>query len=162
MFIAHLPAGYLLSRNLPVLRGPSCSAWVMLGSVLPDVDLLWFYIVDSASVHHHTYLTHYPAHWLMLTLVGLWIRARLGSKWLAALGLGGSLHVCLDSVVGAIDWGWPVRSLPVTLVEVPATHDWWVLSFLTHWTIAIEGLICAVAGWCWYRQKVADTPTLRG
>lgn len=38
MFIAHLPAGYILTRALPRLRPHR--PWVLLGAILPDADLL--------------------------------------------------------------------------------------------------------------------------
>ena len=144
MFIAHLPTGYLISRCHPTLR---ChTALLMLGSALPDVDLLWFYLIDS-SAPHHALLPHRPALWAVILGLGLcWPR-------LAVMGLGGLLHLCLDSVVGQIAWGWPLTSHARPLIDVPATRTWWVMSFLTHWTFLLEIAICAVAAGVWVCQR---------
>ena len=69
MFIAHLPAGYLLTRFVVVKRGmahiPSFQyrtfmALGLIGSLLPDVDMLYFYLIDNRQHLHHGYWTHIP------------------------------------------------------------------------------------------------------
>ncbi|MBB3992622.1 hypothetical protein GGR95_000241 [Sulfitobacter undariae] len=57
MFIAHVPAAYLLSRSL---RDPQAQIALLIGSVAPDLDLTRFYFLDGQSIHHHEYLTHRP------------------------------------------------------------------------------------------------------
>lgn len=159
MFIAHLPAGYLLSRLHPALRHRS--AWVMAGAVLPDVDMLYFIFVDAGMTHHHSYLTHRPAMWALVLLLCLSLSRCALAPPLTALSLGALLHMALDSVAGAIDWGWPLWRWDGPLVIIPASYDWWVMSFLSHWTFGIEGLICLSAGlWLW-RERVRDARTLR-
>lgn len=150
MFIAHLPAGYIaaqLTRHKWVFWG------VMAGSILPDLDMLWFYLVDGAQIHHHSYLTHRPALWAFVLIVGLTLRKRAFGFFLTGVGFGGLLHMMLDSIVGAIAWGWPLTDANAPLVVVPATRDWWVMSFLTHWTFLVEIVICAVAFTLWLRQR---------
>jgi inner membrane protein len=78
MLIAHLPAGYILgtfARN----RWPGRSgvmAAAMLGSVFPDIDMLYFHFVDGRQTHHHAYITHWPLFW---AVAGLWhCRSRNG------------------------------------------------------------------------------------
>jgi inner membrane protein len=157
MFIAHLPAGYLLSRLHPALKRDS--VWVMAGAVSPDLDMLYFTLVDAGATHHHHYLTHRPALWLALCALSLLVRHAALARPLCALSLGALLHVALDSVAGAIDWGWPIWTWGGPLVIVPATYDWWVMSFLTHWTFAVELLIClSAAVWFWQdRMRGART-----
>jgi len=80
MLTAHLPSGYLLgtqaarwpwARNLrPGLRLGSA----MAGAMAPDLDMLYFWLVDAGRVHHHTYLSHYPALWFSLLLPILLLR----------------------------------------------------------------------------------------
>lgn len=137
MFIAHLPAGYLLWRSCSA-RLPRSA--VLLGAVVPDLDLLLVYGAGIAA-HHQTFLTHKPLCWVVLLCFAGLIRWR----WGGGLGLGAMLHLVLDSVVGRVEWGWPLMHAPVTLVEVSARFEWWVLSFLWHWTFAIEVGICLVA-----------------
>ncbi len=142
MFIAHLPAGYILTRALPRLRRHKF--WVLAGSILPDADLLLIFSGLGPMVHHHNYLTHRPAFWLMLLALGIVLGLRGGI--LRALAAGGVCHVMLDTVTGRIDWGWPLIDLQHALITVPATQDWWVLSFLTHWSFGVELMICLCAG----------------
>ena len=79
MLTAHLPSGYVLTRLAP----DGCRLLMpatLLGAVLPDFDMLWFYFVDHGSIHHHRYWVHVPAFWAAvaaLTLPGLaiWVLA---------------------------------------------------------------------------------------
>jgi inner membrane protein len=64
--------------------------------------------------------------------------------------------MALDSIAGQIAWGWPATHHAAPLVAVPATQDWWVMSFLLHWTFTVELVICAAALLVWWRgvQKI--------
>ena len=141
MITAHLPAGYLAHAALDRLGADRrLTLGVLLGSILPDLDMFWFALVDHGAVHHHTYLTHRPALWLLIAAVGLLLK----QYWAVGIGLGGVLHVALDSIVGSIAWAWPVSDVSWPLVIVPATQDHWVMSFLFHWTFFLEiVLFCA-------------------
>lgn len=147
MLIAHLPAGYLMTR---ATRAQTQVFWAMLaGSVLPDIDILWFLFVDQGSTHHHSYLAHRPLIWAQALLIGL----VMSRPVIAGLGAGGLLHMALDSIAGRIDWGWPFVEFTVMLVDVPATQSHWVWSFMLHWTFAVELMICLVAGALLWRTR---------
>lgn len=149
MFIAHLPAGYLLARLSNASK--LFMIGVLIGSVAPDLDIMWFYSVDGGTIHHHEYLTHRPIFWtLLLVIVGFF---RL--PFLQGLGVGGLVHMLLDSIVGRITWAWPLSSKTFTLVEVPATQSHWILSFLTHWTFVVEIAItlCAIVVFVYSRRS---------
>jgi inner membrane protein len=165
VFIAHLPAGYLSSRlierRIP-LAGAAPALW--LGSVFPDVDLLWFYVVDKGAVHHHAYVTHLPAVWLSLVVLIALIAAVSGRRAqsgragrtltvAAAFVSGALLHCVLDTFVGDVRWLWPWSSEAFSLFTVPARYEWWVLSFLLHWTFAVEVVLCALAAIVWWRHR---------
>ena len=142
MFIGHLPAGYLLAKSPVVARASRTVFWgVLLGSVVPDLDMLLFYFVDQGSTHHHDYLTHRPILWAAVLLVGALFRA----GFLIGLGAGGLFHLALDSIAGKVTWGWPFSDVSTTLVTVQATHDHWIKSFLAHWTFKVELVLVAVA-----------------
>lgn len=120
-------------------------------------------------MHHHQYLIHRPALWVDIPIAGLMLRNRVASGTggvLVALSLGAVLHVALDSIAGRINWGWPLWDLNVTVVTVQATHSHWILSFLFHWTVLVELLICATAAVVWTRHRhrktdhSIDIPTL--
>lgn len=141
MFIGHLPGGYLAARALWRKGQKHLIIATLIGSVLPDIDMLWFYFVDHGSTHHHTYITHRPAVWAAIALIGLALRKPV----ITAVGLGGLVHMALDSIVGAIAWGWPFTNASAPLVVVPATHENWILSFLTHPTFLVEIALFASA-----------------
>tara|TARA_R110002074_G_scaffold106625_5_gene230471 strand:+ start:14842 stop:15258 length:417 start_codon:yes stop_codon:yes gene_type:complete len=108
MFIAHVSAGYLLTRSLRHVLNRTERLTILVGSLLPDVDLLLFYFRDGQSAHHHTYLTHRPVFWVAVVGLGLAAQRRHRSgRMLGVLGMAGLLHLILDAVGGAINWGWP-------------------------------------------------------
>jgi hypothetical protein len=127
----------------------------LLGSVLPDFDMLWFHLVDHGSIHHHRYWVHAPGFWLILATLALPL-----IRWRAAQHLAPALiflaaiflHLILDSLGGGIMWGWPFSTTLHQLVTVPATHSHWVLSFLLHWTFLAELGITALAALLWLKR----------
>ncbi|MCA3439025.1 MAG: metal-dependent hydrolase [Rhodobacter sp.] len=152
MFIAHIPAGYLLARYQS-RDHPDRKALILTGiaaSVLPDTDLLWFYLVDQRQTVHHSYVFHWPLFWLGCAVCA-WAVARVG-HWnrlypfirvtLACL----LLHMVLDSIAAEIGWLQPFASYEVNLVEVPARYGWWVWNFILHWTFLAELAIVLAAG----------------
>lgn len=150
MFIAHLPAGYLLSRCLQ--RSLKTSKYLAVGlvaSVLPDVDMLYFYLVDNRQTLHHEYWTHLPIFWLSVWIV-LSIIAVLAKRreWLIVSTIFFAnifLHLILDTFVGGIAWLYPWSHESFELVTVPATHRFWVWSFVFHWSFVAELLLLTVA-----------------
>ena len=152
MFIAHLPAGYLLTRFIQdKARNPSRSLmWVgLLASIFPDFDLLYFYLIDNRQTEHHRYFVHMPITWLILAglawlLLFLTKKTRYSIYIVVALA-NLLLHLCLDSVAANIYWLYPLSETPVNLVEVPARYDGWVWNFFLHWTFALEMLIVIAA-----------------
>lgn len=85
MLIAHLPAGYILgtfARN----RWPGRSgimAAALLGSVVPDLDMVYFHFVDGGRTHHHAYVTHWPLFWAAVGLVALSVAKWRDPRYLA-------------------------------------------------------------------------------
>lgn len=144
MFIGHLPAGYLAGKAID-LRGAYLGLF-LVGAVIPDIDMLWFYLIDSGH-HHHSFLTHRPIVWALIAIIGLWWRPAL---W---LGLGGLLHCALDTITGAIAWAWPLSDHAPHLVTVPARHSHWILNFLLYWTFLIEIALALIAIWVFLRRR---------
>jgi hypothetical protein len=163
MIIGHAPAGYitgvLLSKRICAL-GPARIAFLIAavsGAIAPDVDMLYFHLLDHRQHHHHTYFTHWPVVWLACTAVALaWMHKR-GNSRRAPLAfvfcLGGLIHMLLDSVVGHIWWLAPLVDRPFALWTVPAVYTPWWLNFLLHWSFALELALCASA-WMLYRSRV--------
>ena len=152
MLTAHLPSGYVLGRAWP----DPCK-WVMsaalVGAVLPDIDMIWFYLVDDRAIHHHRYWVHIPAFWSVVGIVTIPVLAWRG--WLApglAFFAAIAVHLVLDSIGGGILWAVPFNDKLYSLVNVPATQDHWVLSFILHWTFLLELMIWALAGFLFWRR----------
>ena len=130
----------------------------LVGSVLPDLDLLYFYGVDS-SVHHHAFPTHWPLLWLTGILASSLLIAITDKRRWGQIGLAVStaalLHCVLDSIAGSVRWLAPFSDHETTLVTVPATHDSWILSFVTHWTFGVELALVAAALLVWTIRRRA-------
>ncbi|HEX5870580.1 MAG TPA: metal-dependent hydrolase [Longimicrobium sp.] len=158
MFIAHLPAGYLATR-LVLRRQPvpeplrrKLIALGMIASVLPDLDLLWFYFVDHRRQVHHAYLPHLPLAWIALfAAAALVLRLRRASRaaWLAMIVVAANilLHQVLDTLAGGIRWAWPFSRAEFVLSHVEARYEPWYLNFVLHWTFALEIALLAAAFW---------------
>ena len=153
MLTAHLPSGYLLARAVP--KGITALMPVALvGAVFPDIDMIWFHLVDHRAFHHHFYWVHIPAFWAAVAVVVLPLAAWAGRLATAAVFFAAILiHLVLDSIGGGILWGAPVSDHLFTLVEVPAVRSHWVWSFIFHWTFLAELLIWGAAVLLWLKRK---------
>ncbi|MBW3631001.1 MAG: metal-dependent hydrolase [Gemmatimonadetes bacterium] len=158
MFIAHLPAGYLVTDAL--LRGRRVSeaarrrllAAGLLASVAPDFDLLYFYLLSDRQRVHHEYLPHLPLAWVPVFAAAAVVLAAIRAghtTWLGlaiiALNLLG--HLVLDTTAGGIQWLWPFSRAEFVVAHVEARYHPWFLNFVLHWTFALELLIVALAAW---------------
>lgn len=164
MFIAHLPVAYLASRAL-AKRGAGSSAegrrligLGMAAGLAPDLDLLWFFLVDQRRQVHHNYLPHLPAFAIACIAAAALALAMARARretWLAlaAAGLNWMLHLVLDTVAGGVQWLWPLSRHELVLSHVEARYQPWYLNFLLHWTFALELALVTVALWTWKRRR---------
>lgn len=158
MFIGHLPAGYLATTAL--LRDEASRRRILriglFASVAPDLDLLYFYLVDQQRHVHHSYLPHLPLAWAVtLGAVALGMRVR-GAEWaswltLAVVAVNVFLHLAMDTVAGGIRWLWPFSDVELVLATVQPRFDHWFLNFILHWTFALEVALVVAALWRWRR-----------
>lgn len=173
MLIAHLPAGYLLGRAaVRGRRSASLFTSILVGSVLPDADMLWWIVVDR-SVSHHVFFPHRPSTWVLVALAGaaMSVPAGRSRRWgAAALGLaaGALLHCALDSPLSGIQWlhPWSDELYYGYQIEVPTDHSpplpagvvlgksWmWIWHFIHHWTFAVEIFLTGLALSSWMRGR---------
>jgi len=121
----------------------------LAGSLLPDVDMLYFYFIDNRQHLHHGYWTHIPLYWLALFGMSLLAGRLLDKPSLrpaaAVLFSNVFIHLGLDTVVGKVRWFAPFSGRDFVLFEVPAQHGWWVWNFMFHWTILLELAIVIAA-----------------
>lgn len=168
MLIAHGPAGYLCACAAERFEPPSFSPslrraifWAFLiGSIFPDLDMFYFYLIDHRQHHHHLYPTHLPFVWLCLYALALGlsvVRKRKDIAWVAsAFAASVFLHLLLDTPMGGIAWLYPLSSRLFHLVTVHPTQSWWFLSFVFHWTFLAELLICLGAFLLFLKRNVPD------
>lgn len=171
MFIAHLPAGYLASRLLlNVLHTPKPGRKLLVStglvaSLLPDIDLAYFFLIDHRLHHHHTYWTHLPIFWLSILVIAHTIcllpKLREWHPFVLIFGTNIFLHLALDSVVGDVWWLIPFLNEPFALFSVPVRYAPWYLNFLLHWSFWLEIAITFAAYAVWRRATESGHPTLR-
>lgn len=151
MFIGHLPAGYVLTRALwPALHRlglatPKWRPFLLAGlvtSILPDIDLLYFYLIDNRQHLHHSYWTHLPFYWIVISALMLLFIAVTKQKkfipYVIVVGANLFLHLCLDTIVGKVRWLYPISREDFYLFDVPRIHSWYVWDFILHWTFVLE------------------------
>ncbi|NNL72835.1 MAG: metal-dependent hydrolase [Silicimonas sp.] len=139
MITAHIPSGYVLARTAGWRR--SVMAVAVFGATFPDLDLIWFYLIDDRAIHHHMYWVHAPAFALTMSLLLVAAVGRLAPRFArhaVAFGFGWGLHILLDAPMGQIMWLWPISDVLYSPITVPARHDFWVWNFLLHWSFALE------------------------
>lgn len=164
MFIAHLPAGYLMAhalsgrRLMEVLSFRALLLASISGAIAPDMDLLYFFLMDDRQHNHHGYFTHYPLLWGLL-LFAAWSGWRgLHRKTfllLAVFAGSGVVHLLLDSVVGEIAWLAPWSLQRFSVWQVEARFQPWWLNFLLHPSFLLELLITATAAAvAWYQCRI--------
>lgn len=143
MLLAHLPAGYILTTYLQKKLNTGRFLWIgLLASLLPDIDLVYFYALDHRQNLHHGYWIHLPVYWLMISLSALAIihltKKREYYSALIIFSANLFLHLILDTIVGKIQWLYPFSSQTFYLFDVPAKYDFWVYNFIFHWTFLLE------------------------
>ena len=156
MLTAHLPSGYCLGK-IKGWCGPVFAA-AIVGAVLPDIDLLFFYFVDDRAIHHHRYWVHVPFFWAVIASITL---PAVGSSRFRPVAIAFFaailMHLLLDSIGGGIMWLAPFNTELVELVTVQPTHSHWILSFLLHWTFLFEVLTWILAAYLYLKGSKRGT-----
>lgn len=155
MFIGHLPAGFISARLLFThLKSVGVSytafiAWGMFGAIIPDIDMVYFYLIDHRQHHHHSYITHFPIVWLSLLIVSsAWFcktSQRKNAVLVVIFSLNAFIHIILDTIVGDIWWLAPFVDRPFSFATVPAMYQPWWLNFLLHWSFVLEMMLVIYA-----------------
>jgi hypothetical protein len=152
MLTAHLPSGYCLARTMRADGVVLLAA--LLGAVLPDIDLTFFYLVDGGSIHHHRYWLHVPAFWIAVGALVWPVLSWVGHGHAITFFLGAVfLHLLLDSIGGGIMWLYPWDNTLYEMVTVPASRSHWIWSFVFHWTFGLELAIWIAAALLWHTAR---------
>ena len=167
MIIAHLPAGYLLTKALTAClpaRIRTAGPWLagLAASVAPDLDLVWFYVEGGIRTHRY-YPTHWPLFWLALCLaVAVVLLAFKKRAWLVyplVILANAWLHLALDCLVAPVFYLAPLAGDRLQLVRIPLVYDWWFWNYARHWIFQVELMIWSAAGLifilsAWERRNV--------
>ena len=158
MLSAHLPSGYLLGKAFAKNRqGRFILLAALIGAVIPDIDMLYFHFVDFGRTHHHMFITHWPFAWLALCtpviLLTHFIKRPQARNVALAFLTAVMLHMLLDSIAAPLFWLMPFALGRVELVTVPAQYSHWIISYILHWTFALELLIWLAAIIMFWRAR---------
>lgn len=164
MFIAHLPSGYILAKLLEkkfkqnLLSKKVFFIIVMIGAVFPDIDLIYFYLFDNRSVHHHKYFLHWFSFWIPIFLMSYFYfkRSIYSHKFaLMVMLFSGAalLHIGLDTFVGDVWLFAPFIDQPYVFFEVTSRYQPWWLNFILHWSFLVELILCLIALWIYWKDQ---------
>ena len=139
MTFGHLSAGYITSKLFFKAFEHQCvyskafMFWGLFGSIAPDFDMLYYFLVDHTLPNHHKYFSHVPLFWLTLLLMSLfWLQLHRYRNQNPAsafiFAFNGFIHTTLDTVTGEIWWLAPFVnksfSLGAEKSEIPNFTDW--------------------------------------
>jgi inner membrane protein len=156
MFIAHAPAGYLVTKfvlyRFSLHQDRDAKMMLtsgLLASIFPDIDMLYFYFLDHRQHLHHSYWTHIPFWWLVVLTIGMSCgvitRNARCRQAVQIVALNVFLHLLLDTVAAKIRWFAPFSPAGICLFEVPPRYGWWIWNYFLHWTFGIEILLSGIA-----------------
>jgi len=160
MFIGHLPAGYVLTKTMQ--KKIKTTKYLLIGliaSFLPDIDILYFYLIDNRQNLHHGYWIHIPFYWLIIGVITFITISLLKKKdYLIAGAIFFAnifLHLILDTIVGKVEWLYPFTDKAYFLFDVPSIYGFWVYNFIFHWTFLPEiiMMIWAICIYIQYKRK---------
>ena len=172
MFLAHLPAGYIVSKFLLTKfnSGPSRKKYLLflglLGSVFPDLDMLYFYLIDNRQHGHHSYWSHIPVYWICLLgicyVIAAIIKSRFFAKAATIFVTCILLHLLLDSFAGGgIKWLHPFSDSYLSIFSIPSRQGYWLWNYFLHWTALVELTIIGIATTIFIKTDWEFTQKLR-
>ena len=164
MFLAHMPAGYVVSKFLLTQFRLSNSKTKILmflgilGSIFPDFDMFYFYLIDNKQHGHHSYWTHIPFYWILLLGIGYAFAFINRSRTFVAattVFIGCALlHLFLDTFAGGgIKWFYPFSNEYLHIFHIPPRYNYWVWNYIFHWTAFAELLLISLATITFWRTR---------
>ncbi len=157
MIIAHGPLGYLITYSLRRWWQSALTAGqrrvlyftAFIGGIFPDIDLFYFYLVDS-TVSHRQLLTHSILPYsilLMLGCIGIFgVRKLRFYGWLCfVFALGAYSHIAADMIVGMAALLNPFSIEMYGLVSIAWYRDSWFMRYNLVTNFTLEFIIIAGA-----------------
>ncbi|MBU1178426.1 metal-dependent hydrolase [Patescibacteria group bacterium] len=168
MIFSHLPAGFIAAYITRKIWRKNLSQhqvnWLYvvggLAGILPDVDTLYYYLIDS-HLSHRELITHTPILYVvictLLYLLGCLFRRRIWQSLSVVIFAGAFSHLLLDSLNSGIGWLHPTTNLIFGLLSISVLADGWYGQYLLVITLLIELAIFLLAGniifWARYKQR---------
>ena len=105
--VGHLLTGWLFATVLMLLGVPLSLPWVLVGSVIIDLDHIpWLVNWIDQPDHLSRSVTHSLATVLLIAAIGLFDRGRWVTWWSLAVGI--FLHLVRDLATGNVRFWWPL------------------------------------------------------
>ena len=143
MLIAHIPSGYVIAKAFKQEK-KSVVASSLIFSVLPDLGLIYYYLIDNSVSHRH-FFPHLPIVMASVFLITLPLyRMKLFEKmriYYVLFFANWLTHLILDTFTERIFWFYPLSNHGFQLIEIPAVFNHWIISFVFHWSFVAELVI---------------------
>lgn len=149
MLFSHLPAGFIVTyltrkiwrRDLSKRQIKWLYVVGTLAGTLPDIDNLYYYLVDS-SFSHRELITHTLFFYLIICsafyLVGYLLKRKIICSLSLIVFFASLSHLLLDSFSPGIGWFYPFSSLIFGLLSFPALATGWYGQHLLVITYSLE------------------------
>lgn len=146
MLIGHLPAGYFLTRFLiKKAKLPLNKLWLglgLLGSVLPDFDIIYPILFKNSIGSHRLFFTYIPLFWVVLIIICLSLYFLYKKPWIKYSVLiifaNVFLHLLLDTAFVGVRWLWPFYDGLIGVYNVGLTGGFIVPNYFEHWYWYLE------------------------
>ena len=148
MLIAHMPAGYIVAKAAKQEK-KSVVLSSLIFSIWPDLGLIYFYFFDNTSTFHRHHFPHLPIVMAIAFIATLplyfWKPFKKFQIYYLLFFINWLIHLVLDTFTERIFWLYPFSNEGFRLIEIPAVFHHWIISFVLHWTFAVELAIVAIA-----------------
>jgi inner membrane protein len=159
MLIAHIPAGYIVSKKFNDIKKEKISflKYGLIFSIWPDLDLIYFYLIDEKKHLHHMYFPHLPLFLLISFAIIIVIKKlnilKKGENLCYLFLINWFVHLVLDTITGGISWLYPFSKKLYVFIKIPPTYSSWITSFVLHWSFIIEIMITVYSCILLFRQE---------
>jgi inner membrane protein len=164
MLIAHLPAGYILTKFMQKKSDIQCCLWLgLLGSIFPDFDIMYLYIAEDTGTFHRQYWTHLPIFWLCITMIFFVTTYFINfNKKVICGGLFFLMniwgHLILDTTMAPVYWLKPLMAKGFQLFDlnIAPVYASWFFNYMMHPFFLSEITLCigAIVMWISSRNKL--------
>lgn len=167
MYIAHIPAGYILTKFLSkkFTQVKYTVSAGLIGSVAPDFDMIYKILFDINGVNHRYYFSHFPLFWFLVYILGiiailLFYSLKIIDKskktnfvYLLSIFIANVfLHLLLDLPTGVLLLG-PFSNTVFKFVTMPNQYNNYLLNIALHPLFLVEILIIVLAIYLFIKEK---------